>query len=84
DPGDDEIMAFAHREGRVLVTLDKDFGMLAVLQGKPHARIVRLVNVSLKEQAPICLHILQTHEANLTAGAIITAEQDRLRIRMSG
>ncbi|GIK54641.1 MAG: hypothetical protein BroJett015_03040 [Chloroflexota bacterium] len=33
DPGDDEIMALAHREGRVLVTLDKDFGMLAVLQG---------------------------------------------------
>ena len=24
DPGDDEILAFAHRESRVLVTLDKD------------------------------------------------------------
>lgn len=26
DPGDEEILAYAHREGRVLVTLDKDFG----------------------------------------------------------
>jgi len=26
DPGDEEILALAHREGRVLVTLDKDFG----------------------------------------------------------
>ena len=26
DPGDEEILAHAVREGRVLVTLDKDFG----------------------------------------------------------
>jgi len=26
DPGDDEILERAQREGRVLVTLDKDFG----------------------------------------------------------
>jgi hypothetical protein len=35
DPGDDEILARAHREGRVLVTLDKDFGELAVVHGQP-------------------------------------------------
>jgi predicted nuclease of predicted toxin-antitoxin system len=29
DPGDDEILAQAHQEGRILVTLDKDFGELA-------------------------------------------------------
>lgn len=75
-------MALAHREGRVLVTLDKDFGMLAVLQGKPHAGIVRLVNLSLKEQTAVCLHILQTCRSDLMAGAISTAEQERLRIRM--
>ena len=37
DPGDDEILAKAYREGRVLVTLDKDFGTLAFLHGRPHA-----------------------------------------------
>ena len=36
DPGDDEILEQAVREGRLLVTLDKDFGELAVRFGKPH------------------------------------------------
>ncbi len=35
DPGDEEILAQAQREGRVLVTLDKDFGELAVMRGCP-------------------------------------------------
>lgn len=39
DPGDEEILAQAHREGRVLVTLDKDFGTLAILRATPHCGI---------------------------------------------
>ena len=31
DPDDDEILALAYREQRVLVTLDKDFGELAIV-----------------------------------------------------
>ena len=34
DPGDDEILALAHREGRALVTLDKDFGRLLFLMNR--------------------------------------------------
>jgi predicted nuclease of predicted toxin-antitoxin system len=33
DPGDEEILALAHRDGRVMVTLDKDFGELAIVHG---------------------------------------------------
>ncbi len=36
DPGDDEILARAQAEERVLVTLDKDFGEMAVFRGVPH------------------------------------------------
>ena len=43
DPGDDEVLRRAHAEGRVLITLDKDFGELAVALRRPHAGIVRLV-----------------------------------------
>lgn len=39
DPGDDEIMALAHQEGRILITLDKDFGELAVVREQAHAGI---------------------------------------------
>ena len=34
DPGDDEILAFAYREGRALVTLVKDFGRLLFLMNR--------------------------------------------------
>ncbi len=53
DPGDDEILAHAYQEGRVLVTLDKDFGTLAVLHGKPHVGIIRLVNIAARQQGNV-------------------------------
>ena len=34
DPGDEEILARAYNDGRTLVTLDKDFGEIAIVQGK--------------------------------------------------
>jgi predicted nuclease of predicted toxin-antitoxin system len=81
DPGDEEILSIAHREGRVLVTLDKDFGELAILFGQPHSGIVRLVNLSSKEQGEICARVLARYERNLKGGALITAERDRVRVR---
>ena len=35
DPGYDEILERSHREGRVLVTLDKDFGELVIVHERP-------------------------------------------------
>ena len=46
DPGDEEILAIADREGRTLVTLDKDFGELAIVRNLPHHGILRLANFS--------------------------------------
>lgn len=82
DPGDREILAFAHREQRIVITLDKDFGSLAVRDGEPHAGIVRLVNLSLRNQSAVCEQILSRHGKTLLSGAIITADQRRLRIRL--
>ncbi|HEY0514361.1 MAG TPA: DUF5615 family PIN-like protein [Thermoanaerobaculia bacterium] len=81
DPGDEEILERAHREGRILITLDKDFGELAIIQGKPHSGIVRLVDVSAQRQAVVSLHVLEVHGEELQRGAIVTAEPGRLRIR---
>jgi predicted nuclease of predicted toxin-antitoxin system len=81
DPGDQEILALAHSEGRVLVTLDKDFGELAVVSRVPHSGILRLVNLAARQQAAICLHVLALHGDELASGAIVTAERGRLRIR---
>lgn len=84
DPGDDKILALAYQENRVLITLDKDFGTLAVLYGRPHAGILRLVNLSTSEQIIVCQQVLAEYADELANGAIITAERDRLRIRMPG
>ena len=83
DPGDEEILANAHKQGRVLVTLDKDFGELAVVRGTPHSGILRLVDISAHQQAAVCLRVFALHGTELESGAIVTAEPGRLRIRSS-
>ena len=39
DPGDEAILAKAHAQRRVLVTLDKDFGELAIVRRQPTAAL---------------------------------------------
>jgi len=81
DPGDEQILSRAREEGRIVVTLDKDFGELAIVHGKAHAGIVRLVDQSGPRQAAVCLGVLIAYGADLEAGAIVTAEPGRLRFR---
>ena len=81
DPGDEEIMALAHQEGRILITLDKDFGELAVVRGQAHAGIIRLVILPAFQQAPTCLMVLTRYGVELQAGAILTVEPGRVRVR---
>lgn len=83
DPGDDEILERAYHEDRILVTLDKDFGEMAIVRGMPHAGIIRLVNLGARQQAAVCLRVINLHGDDLKAGAIITAEPNRLRIRLA-
>ena len=84
DPGDDEVLRRAHAESRVLITLDKDFGELAVALRRPHAGIVRLIGFRAAEQARACSPVLGRFEAELASGAIVTSSPDRLRIRPGG
>ena len=83
DPGDDEILAYGLREGRILITLDKDFGEMAVVYRLQHAGIIRLSGSSVKKHTLICLQVLQLYGDELQAGAIVTAEPNRVRIRPS-
>ena len=81
DPGDEAILDHAHREERILVTLDKDFGELTIVRGIPHSGIVRLVNLSARRQAAVCQLALERYGDALQSGAIVTAEPNRLRVR---
>jgi len=81
DPGDESILATASERGQVLVTLDKDFGELAVVHRQPHRGIVRLVNLSAGSQGRACAAVLRRYGEELARGAIVTAEPRRVRVR---
>jgi predicted nuclease of predicted toxin-antitoxin system len=81
DPGDEAILGRARDLDRVLVTLDKDFGELAVVRGPPHAGIVRLVGVCARKQAAACAAVLGRYGEPLRRGAIVTFERTRIRVR---
>jgi predicted nuclease of predicted toxin-antitoxin system len=81
DPGDEAILLFAAAEERTCVTIDKDFGELAVRQSQPHHGIVRIVGFSARQHADVCIAAISAHGDELAAGAIVTAEPGRLRVR---
>ncbi|MCC5850426.1 MAG: DUF5615 family PIN-like protein [Verrucomicrobia bacterium] len=81
DPGDAQILAKAYSEGRILFTMDKDFGELAILKGLPHSGLVRLQGFTSRELAHTIHTILLSHESHLVKGALIVATPKKLRIR---
>jgi predicted nuclease of predicted toxin-antitoxin system len=81
DPGDLEILKRANEEQRVLVTLDKDFGELAIVRNIPHSGIIRIVNAPATKQGEICIEVISKYEDVLLAGGIVTVEPDRIRVR---
>lgn len=52
-------------KGAVLVTLDKDFGELAIVKGLPHSGIVRLVDLRAEEQGHACVDVLARYGEEL-------------------
>lgn len=81
DPGDKEILQRAQGEGRILVTLDKDFGEMAIVEGMRHSGILRLVDVPARQQGSVCTQIVERYGEELQSGAIVTVEPGRIRIR---
>jgi len=81
DPGDEAILARAFEGSQVVVTLDKDFGELAIVRTVPHHGIVRLVALSAEAQGPAAVAALARYGADLARGAVVTVEPGRVRIR---
>ena len=81
DPGDEQILAMACDQNRILITLDNDFGELVIVHEQPHGGILRLVNFRSTQQGEACFQILRSHGEELESGALVTAAPRRLRIR---
>ena len=81
DPGDMAILSYANEHQRTLVTLDKDFGELAIVRQMPHKGIIRLAYIAARKQAEAVLKLIELHHDMLERGAILTVDQNKLRIR---
>ena len=81
DPGDEAILQRARAERRAIVTLDKDFGELAVVRGLAHYGILRLVDIRVRDQAQATTAAIRRFGPQIEAGAIVTIEPNRTRVR---
>lgn len=84
DPGDRAILEAAYSQGRILATLDKDFGELAILHGLDHSGIIRRSGFRSIRMAAVIHYLLSSYHGELLEGAIITATPERVRIRHPG
>lgn len=78
---DEEVLAFAVAENRVLITEDSDFGELVFLRGLLHPGIVRLVQMTPAERANVMRSLLEDHADAMRDGAIIVVTKKRIRVR---
>ena len=79
---DDDVLAYAADEQRVLVTADTDFGALRALSGAPvPSLLLRGVGDSTGERFDAIIRSLTVVEHDLASGAIVVIESDRVRIR---
>jgi predicted nuclease of predicted toxin-antitoxin system len=78
---DEALLALPHKEERVLITEDKDFGELVFLRGQPHPAIVRLVEMAPLERVAAMRFRIDHHGNAMREGAIMVVTGTRVRIR---
>jgi len=80
---DEEILALAMEEKRMLVTEDKNFGELVFVRRLPHPCIVRFVGMRVPEKVTVMQELIEQHAGAMSEGALIVVTPRRVRIRRS-
>ena len=80
DPGDRALLELAESAGRVLITIDTDFGELIHLHDVLHAGLVRLPDVPAEQRIALMVEVMDRHRQALETRAIITVRGGRIRI----
>ena len=70
----------AGAEGRVLVTIDGDFGELVYVGRVNHAGLVRLPDVAVRDRIALMAEVLREHRVALESQALITVRAGRVRV----
>jgi predicted nuclease of predicted toxin-antitoxin system len=80
DPGDRTILQWGASEGRIVVTMDKDFGQFVFAENSPHCGLVRFPNVPSRERIQLMEALLASHTEALSDGSVITVRGGRIRV----
>ena len=78
---DDEILKWAVREKRIIVTTDNDFEEMIWRQDKFHHGVLRLENLPRVERKKLIEYVLEKHAKDLASGFIVIAQMNRIRVR---
>lgn len=80
DPGDEKLLEIAGEHGRVLISIDTDFGKLIYHEHRQHTGLVRLPDVPGFERIEIMRILLRDYSDALQRGAVITVRGNRIRV----
>ncbi len=78
---DDELLAMALAQQRVLITEDKDFGELVFVRRLPHPCIIRFTDMPRAEKVAAMLDLIERHEEDMGESTMIVVTRNRVRIR---
>jgi predicted nuclease of predicted toxin-antitoxin system len=80
---DEDILERARREGETVVTLDADFHALLALSNAAAPAVIRIRIEGLwgPEIAAVISRVVAVCEADLLAGAMVTVDSHRIRVR---
>ena len=78
---DEIVLAMAHKEGRIVITEDKDFGELITVQRRAHSGIIRFLELSVSDQVEAMREVLARYRGELESGAVMVITQGRIRVR---
>ena len=81
---DEEVLAAARTEGRVLVSADTDFGQILARTRATAPSVVlvrRVVGRRAGALADLLIQVLLTHTGDLASGCVLAVHEDSVRIR---
>lgn len=81
---DAEVLLWAKEQGRILLTHDLDFGaILAATRGEsPSVLQIRTEDPTPRHCAELVLGVLRRHADDLLAGALVSIDESRARVRL--
>ncbi len=81
---DEELVAYAYRDGRTVITLDADFHALVALSNATSPSVVRVRIEGLRggDLALLVERVLALCLDDLRKGAMITVSESRVRVRL--